>query len=378
MNFELTQDQQMLQESLQKFLAGEYAFEHRKQILKTEHGFSSEVWTALAEQGVLGVGLPEQHNGFGGAVETMVVTEQLGRALFLEPYVSTVVLGGGLLRDFGTRAQQSEFLPRIAAGECRVSLAHHEAGARYVIDYVQTTATVSGKTYALSGKKTVVLDGAVADLFIVSANDPASGKLSLFLVDANANGVKVVRYRTHDGRNAADVTLSGVQLGEAQLLGSTVGDGLKQVESAYAHGIAALCSEAVGAMEALNEATVDYLKSRKQFGVPIGKFQALQHRAADMFLMATQARSMSFLATGRCDEKDVQLRQWALSSAKAFIGKAGRFIGQNAVQLHGGMGISAELSAGHYFKRLTAINSTFGDTDYHIARISDLILSTEV
>ncbi len=365
----------MLQDSLQKFIAGEYGFERRKQILTTEGGFSKAIWSALAEQGMLGVGLPEQHNGFGGAVETMVVTEQLGRALFLEPYVSTVVLGGGLLRDFGTHEQQAGFLPRMVAGECRVSLAHHEAGARYVIDYVQTTATAAGKHYKLDGKKTVVLDGAVADLFIVSARDSASGKLSLFLVDANARGIGVIRYRTHDGRTAADVTLNSVQIADDRLLGGVAGEGLHQIETALGHGIAALCSEAVGAIEALNEATLEYLKSRKQFGVPIGTFQVLQHRAADMFLMATQARSMSVLATARCNEKNERSRRWALSSAKAFIGKAGRFVGQQAVQLHGGMGITAELSTGHYFKRLAAINSTFGDSDYHTARISDLMLS---
>jgi alkylation response protein AidB-like acyl-CoA dehydrogenase len=368
MDFELNEDQSMLQDSLQKFIQKDYSFEKRRDVLNTKLGYSATVWAQLAEQGVLGIGLPEEHGGFGGEVEVMVVMEQLGRGLVLEPFMSTVVLGGGLIRDVGSAEQQADILPKIIAGECRMALAHHEEGARYELDYVQAKASGSGQSYKLSGKKPVVLDGAVADLLIVSARE-GSG-ISLFVVDAKAAGVKRTSYRTHDGRSAADVVLTDAP---AQLLGKS-GAGLSALSAAIDQAIAALCAEAVGAIDAINLATVEYSKNRKQFGQPIGKFQALQHRMADMFVQGVQARSMSNLATGFCRETDAVLRQRKISTAKAFIGNAARFCGQNAVQLHGGMGITEELATGHYFKRLTLINQTFGDVGYHLAKVSDAIL----
>lgn len=367
MDFELNDDQTMLQNSLQKFIQKDYTFDKRRAALSTPSGYSSDVWTQLAEQGVLGIGLPEEHGGFGGEVEVMVVMEQIGRGLVLEPFMSTVVLGGGLIRDQGSAAQQAEILPKIIAGECRIALAHHEDGARYVLDHVNMVA--SGNK--LTGKKTVVLDGAVADLFIVSARDAASKKISLFIVDAKATGVKRVGYRTHDGRNAADLTLTDAS---AQLLG-TAGAGLTAVTAAIDQANAALCAEAVGVIDAINQATVEYSKNRKQFGQPIGKFQALQHRMADMFVQGVQARSMSNLATGYSRDKNAAVRARKISTARAYIGNASRFCGQNAVQLHGGMGISDELAVGHYFKRLSLINQTFGDVGYHLSVVSDAILT---
>jgi len=367
MDFELNDDQTMLQDSLQKFIQKDYTFDKRRAALNTQNGYSADVWTQLAEQGVLGIGLPEEHGGFGGEVEVMVVMEQIGRGLVLEPFMSTVVLGGGLIRDNGSAAQQAEILPKIIAGECRIALAHHEDGARYVLDHVNTVA--SGNK--LTGKKTVVLDGAVADLFIVSARDAASKKISLFIVDAKAAGVKRVGYRTHDGRNAADLTLTDAS---AQLLG-TAGEGLTALIAAIDQANAALCAEAVGAIDAINQATVEYSKNRKQFGQPIGKFQALQHRMADMFVQGVQARSMSNLATGYSRDKNATVRRRKISIARAYIGNASRFCGQNAVQLHGGMGITDELAVGHYFKRLSLINQTFGDVGYHLSVVSDAILT---
>jgi len=368
MDFELNDDQSMLQDSLQKFIQKDYSFDKRREVLNTPLGYSAAVWAQLAEQGVLGIGLPEEHGGFGGEVEVMVVMEQLGRGLVLEPFMSTVVLGGGLIRDVGSAEQQADILPKIIAGECRMALAHHEEGARYELDYVQAKATGSGQSLKISGKKLVVLDGAVADLFIVSARE-GSG-ISLFVVDAKAAGVKRSTYRTHDGRSAADIVLTDAP---AQLLGKS-GAGLTALTAAVSQAIAALCAEAVGAIDAINLATVEYSKNRKQFGQPIGKFQALQHRMADMFVQGVQARSMSNLATGFSRETDVTVRQRKISTAKAFIGNAARFCGQNAVQLHGGMGITDELATGHYFKRLTLINQTFGDVSYHLAKVSDAIL----
>jgi alkylation response protein AidB-like acyl-CoA dehydrogenase len=369
MDFELNDDQSMLQDSLQKFIQKDYSFEKRREVLNTPLGYSSAVWAQLAEQGVLGIGLPEEHGGFGGEVEVMVVMEQLGRGLVLEPFMNTVVLGGGLIRDAGSAEQQADILPKIIAGECRIALAHHEDGARYQLDYVQAKATGSGQSFKISGKKPVVLDGAVADLLIVSAREAAG--ISLFVVDAKAAGVKRTTYRTHDGRSAADITFTDAP---AQLLGKS-GAGLTVLSAAIDQAIAALCAEAVGAIDAINLATVEYSKNRKQFGQPIGKFQALQHRMADMFVQGVQARSMSNLATGFSREADAALRQRKISTAKAFIGNAARFCGQNAVQLHGGMGITDELPTGHYFKRLTLINQTFGDVSYHLAKVSDAILT---
>lgn len=375
MDFELTQDQKMLQDAVQQFVAGEYDFESRNKVLATPFGFSEGVWRGLAEQGVLGIGLPEEHGGLGGPVEVMVVMEQLGAGLVLEPFFSAVVLGGGLLARHGSAAQQSEILPRIVDGSCRVALAHYESGARYAVDYVNTVARESGDGYALSGAKTVVLDGATANLLIVSARgEGPAGPLNIFLLDPTARGVEIVRYRTQDGRNAADIKLNDVHVSKDRMIGRH-GAGLAVIEEAIDYGIAALCAEAVGIMEALNKATLDYLKTRVQFGQPIGRSQVLQHRMADMFMMAVQARSMSLLTTGRCSSSDANQRRHDISAAKAFIGKAARFVGQQAVQLHGGMGMSAELIVSHYFKRLTMIAATFGDVDHHTGIISDQILA---
>jgi alkylation response protein AidB-like acyl-CoA dehydrogenase len=374
MDFELTEDQSMLRDSLQRLVAGEYSFERRQDVLKTPFGSSPAVWGLLAEQGVLGAGLPEEHGGFGGPVEIMIVMEEIGRGLVLEPFMSSVVVCGGLIRDRGSDSQRASWLPKIISGECRAALAHHENDARYVLSYVNATARGKSGSYVLNGHKSVVQDGAVADIVIVSARDEKAGGLSLFLLDSRTPGLEWTRYRTQDGRSAAELSFKDLQVSEQQLLGAP-GTGLAAIEQAVDQSLAALCAEAVGAMEAVNDATLQHLKTRKQFGQPIGRFQVLQHRMADMFLMTTQAKSMSFLATGRCREHDPTQRRLALSAAKAFIGKAARFVGQQAVQLHGGMGMSDELSVSHFFKRLTMINATWGDVDHHVGLVGDLLIA---
>jgi alkylation response protein AidB-like acyl-CoA dehydrogenase len=407
MDFQLTDDQKMLQEALQKFVEGEYDFDSRKKVLASKFGFSEDVWKGLAEQGVLGIGLPEEHGGLGGPVEAMVVMERFGAGLVLEPFMSSVVLCGGLIARHGLPSQQNEILPRIVDGTCRIALAHYEADARYDLGYVNSTARETADGYVLNGAKSVVLDGATATLLLVSARDESpvsaggvAGKTSdartgaargeegrslsslggrggaapqekIFIIDPSARGVEVIPYRTHDGRNAADIKLTDVHVAKDRLIAG----GLAAIEEAIDYAIAALCAEAVGIMDAVNLATLEYLKTRVQFGQPIGRNQVLQHRMADMFMMAVQARSMSLLATGRCAANDVKARRHDVSAAKAFIGKAARFIGQQAVQLHGGMGMTAELIVSHYFKRLTLISATFGDVDHHVGIISDQMLA---
>jgi alkylation response protein AidB-like acyl-CoA dehydrogenase len=373
MDFELDEDQVLLRDSLQRLLAQEYSFEARRSVLATPFGFDRDIWQSLAQQGVLSVGLPEEHGGIGGAVEVMVVMEEIGRALVLEPFASTVVLGANLIAQLGSAQQRAHWLPQVAAGECRLAFAHHEPGARHVLEHVQLAVSTQGAGRVLNGRKIAVADGAVADRLIVSAL-AGSGSVALFIVDPNARGVHAVRYRTHDGRSAADFTFTDVAVADDQEL-RAAGGAMPAIEHAVDRAIAALCAEAVGAMEALNQATLDYLKNRKQFGQPIGRFQALQHRMADMFIAATQARSMSLLATGRCAEADRARRSHAISAAKCFIGEAARFIGQQAVQLHGGMGMSDELAVSHYFKRLTLFNTTLGDADHHLGVVSDAILA---
>src|SRR5690349_4384575 len=314
MQFEFDEEQLALQESVRRFLSERYDFESRRGCLATPWGSNEEIWQAFAEQGFLSIGLPEAHGGLGGATELMLTMEEIGRALVLEPYLSTVVLCAPLIADHGTEAQQADLLPRVASGSLKLALAHGEAEARYA-STVRTEARRTGDTYILNGSKTTVLDGALADLLLVSAK--ADKGLAVFLLDPNTPGVNLVRYRTQDGRSAADVSLRDVKLAAAQMLGS--GDATAALERAVERGIAALCAEAVGAMEATNATTIEYTKARKQFGQPIGRFQALQHRMADMFVQATQARSMGILAAGRCaarsdSPEDVALRRRDVSA----------------------------------------------------------------
>ncbi|MDP3511687.1 MAG: acyl-CoA dehydrogenase family protein [Sulfuritalea sp.] len=373
MDFNYTEEQLALQDTLRRFIAKDYPFEHRRALAKSADGFDRAAWKTFADFGILALPFPEDFGGLNGnAVDSMLVMEMLGRGLALEPYVSTVVLCGGLIRDAGSAAQKEALLPMTAGGDLMLALAHHEPGARYALDQVATTATAQGEGWQLDGAKAVVLGAPAADKLIVSAMD---GKgMSLFLVDARAPGVSLRSYPTQDGARAADVKLAGVQVGAEALIGPA-GAALPVIERAIDYASAALCAEAVGIMSALNEVTLEYLKTRKQFGVPIGKFQALQHRMADMVIATEQARSMATLAAVRVDSPDSAERSRAVAAARAYIGTQARLVGQQAVQLHGGMGVVDELNVGHYFKRLTMIGLTFGDADYHLGRFSDTLLA---
>ncbi len=373
MDFNYTDEQNALRDTLSRFIAKDYGFEQRRALAKTAEGFSREHWKQFADLGLLALPFPEDFGGLSGnAVDTMLVMEAFGRGLVLEPYLATVVVAGGLIRDAGSAAQMEAVLPAVAGGEQMLALAHYERGARYEVSRVDTAAKADGAGWKLSGSKGVVLGGAAADKLLVSAN---TGKgISLFLVDARASGVTVRSYMTQDGARAAEIALENVAVGADALVGPE-GGALPIVERALDYGLAALCAEAVGIMAALDEATLEYLKTRKQFGQAIGRFQALQHRMVDMVIATEQSRSMAMMAAVKADSADATGRRRALSAAKAYIGQQARFIGQQAVQLHGGMGVVDELNVSHYFKRLTMIELTFGNTDHHLGLFSDMLLA---
>ncbi|NMO22561.1 pimeloyl-CoA dehydrogenase small subunit [Pyxidicoccus fallax] len=378
MDFSYTEEQQALQDSLRRFLTKEYDFEKRRHISRTAVGYSPQHWATLAEMGVLGLGIPEEHGGMnGGPVDTMLIMESFGRAMVLEPYLPTVVLCAGLVRDLGSETQRAALLPPIVMGELLMAFAHYEQGSRYALEHVATSAKRADGGYVLNGAKSFVLSGTQAGKLIVSARTAGGPRdragLSLFVVDREAPGVSVQGYVTQDGGRAAEVKLANVRVGADALLGHE-GGALPVIERAVDLGIAALCAEAVGAMDALVETTREYLKTRKQFGVPIGKFQVLQHRMADMLIATEQARSMAIVAAVKVGSPDAAERRRMVSSAKALVGQSARYVGQQAVQLHGGMGVTDELAAAHLFKRLTVINATFGDADHHLAQVSDALL----
>lgn len=369
MHFNLTPEQQLLADTVQRFLADRYAFAARGRILRSPEGWSREVWGGLAELGLLTLQVPEAHGGLAPApVETLLAMTAMGKALVVEPYLSSALLGTSLLRDLGSEAQQAEHLPALAAGERIAVPAHGEAGARWDLARVATAAAREGDGWRLRGRKAVVLHAPCADLLLASARTAGAADaregISLFLVPRDAPGVRLVPYATLDGQRAADVELD-VRLPGAALLGPE-GGALPALEAAFDLGVAALCAEAVGVLQAALDATLEYGKTRRQFGQPIAKFQALQHRMAEMLIHVEQARSMSYLAAMKVGEPDLRDRRRALSAAKVVAGQACRRVGQEAVQLHGGMGVTDELAVSHAFKRLVAIELTLGDTDHHL------------
>lgn len=375
MDFDLTEEQQLLKDSVASFLADTYDFEARKGYARQPGGFSKDVWAKFAELGLLGLPFAEADGGFGGgAVETMLVMEQFGKALVLEPYLATVILGGGVLRHAGSAEQKAAHIPAIAEGSLTLALATTERFSRYDLFDVQTTAKKDGSSWVLDGEKCVVVNGATADKIIVTARTSGSrrdtGGIGLFLVPGDAAGLTRRGTATQDGTHVAEITLTGVKVGPEAVIGDPAG-GLAVVERVADEAIAALSAEALGAMEELHTLTVDYLKQRKQFGINIGSFQALQHRAAEMFVALEQARSMAMLAAMTAETEDVAERQAMASAAKVQIGRSAKFIGQQAIQLHGGIGMTMEYKGGHYFKRLTMIDTLFGDADHHLSKVAD-------
>jgi pimeloyl-CoA dehydrogenase small subunit len=375
MDFDLSEEQRLLKDSVDGLLASSYDFDQRKKYAAEKGGWSKSVWNKLAEQGLLGLPFSEDDGGFGaGAIETMIVMEALGKALVVEPYLATVVLGGGFLRRGGSDAQKAAYIPSIIDGSKTLAFAQLEKNSRYDLADVTTTAKKKGDGWVIDGEKFVVLNGDSADTLIVTARTKGGQRdhsgIGVFLVPANAKGVGIKGYPTQDSLHAADITFAGVEVGANAAIGDPE-NGLSLIEQVVDDARIAMCAEAVGAMDESLKSTVEYLKTRTQFGVAIGTFQTLQHRAADMFVALEQARSMSMFATMAGDFTDAKERANAVAAAKVQIGKSLKFVGQQAIQLHGGVGMTMEYKIGHYFKRLTMIENTFGDTDYHLRRVSE-------
>lgn len=369
MDFRLSDEQKLLQDSVGRFIAGAYTMEKRRAAMKQKDGFSRGVWRTLAELGLLGLPLPENDGGSGGSgADVMVVMEQFGRGLLVEPYLASIVLCGGLLKQLAGPAQRP-LLSHLASGDLLMAFAQGERQARYALHDIETSARRSGSGFVLNGHKSVVLHGDSADSLIVSARTAGASRdahgISLFLVDRTANGVELRGTPTIDGLRSAEITFDNVELGADAVLGPLDG-ALPAIEHAVDGAIAAICAEAVGIMAALVEATLDYLKTRQQFGAPIGRNQALQHRMVDVQIAYEQARSMACLAAAMADSTDRAARRRAISAAKVQIGRSGKFVGQQAVQLHGGIAMTDEYKVGHYFKRLTMIVTQFGDVDHHL------------
>src|SRR4051794_22820806 len=375
MDFDLTEEQRLLKDSIDGLLSDAYDFDKRKLYMKGKGGWSRAMWSKLAEQGLLGLPFSEDDGGFGaGGVETMIVMEAMGRALVLEPYLATVVLSGSFLRHGGSAAQKAAHLPGIIDGSKTFAFAQLEKQSRYDLFDVATSAKKKGDGYVIDGEKFVVINGENADTLIVTARTSGGQRdksgIGVFIVPADAKGVTRKSYPTQDGLHAADITFTGVEVGADAAIGDPA-NALPLIERVVDEARIALCAEAVGLMDESLKTTVEYIKTRKQFGVPIGSFQSLQHRASDMFVATEQARSMSMFATMAADFEDAKERSNAVAAAKVQIGKSLKFVGQQAIQLHGGIGMTMEAKIGHYFKRLTMIENSFGDTDYHQRRVAD-------
>ncbi|MFL9907459.1 acyl-CoA dehydrogenase family protein [Paraburkholderia sp. RL17-337-BIB-A] len=367
MDFTFNDEQQQFADALRRYLDKSYGFEARQAIVHSEAGVSDVHWAAFTELGLTALPVPEAQGGFNGSpIDMLVVMQELGRALVIEPYWATAV-GIEALRLAGTQqGDDASLLERAAQGEIKLAVAFHEPHARYDLFEVETVANGQLDRQTLIGTKSVVLHGAQADYWIVPAR--LNGEIALFVVARDAAGVAVTDYRTIDGQRAATLEFNGTPA--RQLAGKHAG--AAALEHIADYGTVLLCAEAVGALDALNHATVEYTRTRQQFGQPIARFQALQHRMVEMLIHAEQARSVTYLAAMRYTSADADERRRAVSAAKARVGQAARFVGQQAVQLHGGMGVTNEVAAAHLFKRLAIIETTLGDVDHHLARFAAL------
>jgi pimeloyl-CoA dehydrogenase small subunit len=376
MDFSLTEEQQLLKDGVDRFVRENYEFESRRKIAGSNDGYDKDNWKQMADLGWLAVALPEEFGGIGGgSTETMVIMEGFGRGLVLEPFFATVVLGANLIMQGGNDAQKEELLPKLAEGGLKLAFAYAERQARFDLHDVETKAEKSGDGYTITGAKGVVFGAASADKIIVATRTSGDSRdtngITLFLVNSDAAGVSRRDYTTNDALRASEIEFAEVQVGTDAIIGNIDG-GHAIIERVAEFAIAALCAEAVGCMDVLKEETNEYIKTREQFGQPIGKFQVLQHRMVDILINCEEARSMAYVATAMMDSDDAEERARSIAAAKAQIGKSARFVGQNSIQMHGGMGMTDELKVGHYFKRLTMIDLTFGDQDHHTKRFASM------
>lgn len=374
MDFNFTEEQGMIRDSLSRMIREQYDFDTRRKVIESEAGWRPEMWAQFAELGLLMAPFSEEDGGLGGGpIDAMVVMEEFGKGLVVEPFVPSVVCGGGFIKR-ASDGLKGEYLEGIMSGEKIFAFAYAEPQGRYNLADLQTTAKKDGSSYVLNGHKAVVMGAPWATHFIVTARTSGdrrdTGGVSAFVVAKDADGVSLRSYPTVDGRRASEVYLENVKVDAAAAVGDIDG-ALPLIEHVSDEAIAAICAEACGAMKVANEQTVEYSRTRKQFGVPIGKFQVLQHRMVDMFIEHEQSISMTYMATLKLDEDEVT-RKKAVSAAKVRIGQAGRFVGQEAVQIHGGMGMTDEMAVGHYFKRLTMADSEFGNVDHHLRRYTEL------
>jgi hypothetical protein len=374
MDFTYTEIQTMLADSVGKFIDNEYDFDTRQAYAASDKGYSEEVWSTFAELGWTAVPFSEDDGGFGGGpTDVMVLMQSLAPGLVVEPYLANIILAGGILRRAASPDQKARWLQAIIGGELQATLAFTEPQARYDLASVHTTATQDGDSWVLNGTKGLVPNGGTADLLIVPARTGGAtvdeDGITLFAIDANAEGVSCNAYATVDGLRAAEITLDGVRAGADAVIGE-VGRGFAALDATIDDATLAVCAEAVGIMYVLKDKTVEYSKNRKQFGVPIGSFQELQHRMVDMLMACEQAQSLLMWSVMKRDAEGDDCKG-PVSSIKYLIGTEGKKLGEDAVQIHGGMGVTWDLDVAHYFKRLTAINTLFGNADWHLDKLAD-------
>ena len=373
MNFELSEEQRMIQQSVERFVEDNYDLNSRVALSSSSPGFSTEHWHSMAELGWLGLPFEEEDGGFGGnQIDVLVVMEQFGRGLVVEPYLASIVMGGGALKRGGTNALKSEILPQVIQGNLQLAFAYAEEQSRFDLDDVMTSARKEGENFVLNGQKSMVQNAETADKIVVSARTSGGQVgpqgITLFLIDADAEGLSQDNFPTVDGLRASEITLENVSVGPDRILGE-VDQGFSILQSVANDAMLALSAEAVGAMEVLYKDTVDYTQQREQFDHPLSEFQVLQHRMVDMFVEYEQCKSLLYRATMETIQ-DPESAQRSIHALMHLIGKSGMFIGENAVQLHGGMGMTEELRIGHYFKRLLVIDAAFGNADYHLQKFS--------
>ena len=375
MDFTFNEEQTLIQDQVDQFIQKEYDWETRQSLSNSELGFGDNNWQKFAELGWLGISTSEENGGFGGsAIESMLIMEAFGKGLVVEPFLETIIMSGGLIDEHGSDQQKSSILEPAIAGQLHLALAYAEPQSRFNLSDVVTEAKSDGDNFILNGYKSVVMNGPSANKIIISARTSGTqleeNGITLFIVDGDSEGLNKTNYKTVDGRRASDLTIENVSVSKDDIVGQ-IDEGFDILDSSIDRAILAISAEAVGAMEVLYKTTVEYTKTREQFGTSIGKFQVLQHRMVDMFMEYEQCKSLLYMATMKHEEGSADAKK-AISGLKYQVGKAGRFIGQQAVQLHGGMGVTDELNVGHYFKRLTTVGTIFGNSDYHLKKYTSL------